>query len=83
MVKQSQAETLHQAGYLQKHKHAFYYEWPSIPTIDEICNKNDLKLPLSEWWDVYRDREKWIMDDLNKKHIIPIITEEDCISWGL
>lgn len=83
MIKNSQAEILYQAGYLQKHKHAFYYEWPNTPTLDEICDKNDLKLPLSEWWDAYRDREKWIMDDLGKKHIIPIILEEECISWGL
>lgn len=83
MIKYSQAETLHQAGYLQKYHDAFFYEWLKTPTFDEICNKNDLKLPLSEWWDTYRDREKWIMDGLNKTHIIPIITEEECISWGL
>jgi hypothetical protein len=83
MIKSSQAETLHQAGYLQKHRDVFFYEWPTIPTIDEICQKNSLKLPLSEWWDVYHDREKWIMDSLNKEHVVAIITEEECISWGL
>ena len=83
MIKQAQAETLHQAGYLQKHHHAFFYEWQSVPTLDEICEKNNLKLALSEWWDAYRDREKWIMDDLDKEHVIAIITEEECNSWGL
>lgn len=83
MITNSQAETLHQAGYLQKHRHVFYYEWETVPTFNEICQKNGLELPLSEWLDVYYDREKWLMDDLNKNHIIPIILEEECISWGL
>lgn len=83
MIKNSQAETLHQAGYLQKHNRAFFYEWPTVPSLDEIRQKNDVELPLSEWWDAYRYRESWIMHDLDKEHVIPIITEEECISWGL
>ena len=31
MIKNSQAETLHQAGYLQKYHHAFFYEWQAVP----------------------------------------------------
>ena len=83
MIKNSQAETLHQAGYLQKYRHVFFYEWPAVPTLDEICQKNNLELTLSEWLDVYYDREKWLMESLNKEHVIPIITEEECTSWGL
>lgn len=83
MIKNSQAETLHQAGYLQKHQDVFFYEWPAVPTTDEIRQKNGVELPLSEWWDAYRDREKWIMDSLNKEHVVAIITEEECLSWGL
>jgi len=53
MIKSSQAETLHQAGYLQKHRDVFFYEWPTIPTIDEICQKLSLVIVAAVIWVIY------------------------------
>ena len=83
MIEQLQADILHRAGYIKKHRGVFFYELDDAPTLDQICEKNNLKLPMSEWWDAYYDRELWMRNELNKKHIIPIITKEECISWGL
>jgi hypothetical protein len=83
MIRERQAEASFHFGTYKKHKHVYYIECDKHPTIDEILNANELKLGLSEWWDFLRDRQQFLIDELKVKHVIPIITYEECVSCGL
>jgi len=82
MITESQAEALFNAGHVRKCRHAYFYVLDAPATLDDIMAKNGLKLAFSEWWDVYREREEWVMKESGHKHIVPIIRREECVAWG-
>jgi hypothetical protein len=53
------------------------YKWKAVSEV------NDLSIALSEWWEVYHNRLDDLQYVVGKENIVPVITENECIAWGL
>lgn len=83
MITDAQVQTLYNAGYIEKYKGIYFYVTIKLPTLDEIITKNNIELPSTEWWDIYRKREQILKENINQENVIVLITAEELYLWDL